>query len=786
MIKAIIFALLAVSCEAQFRGRITDVDGYPIEWLREPQPGTSRPEALFRPTPTPLRPLSMRVVYRRLEHKIDDDHVITIGGNGLVTGQVHVKLIAPDAADCTAPRHVHRTTGADKTVPQPPKYAGGNTFRQNFELPVDEEYPHEHMMPWICVCQGACPVASENWIHTNMRYAVVPPCDGDNNANRSITNTNTAHLCEVYADTISPVVIFGEINVFPTGVIPPAAWWTPAQPDRAHLLFLERKQRTKCCGWRESGVRDLRGNSLNKRWGVCINPLLENCCSRTGALQLPINQQQGTQQADGGIGKPYSKFREKCCFGGNLTIEAQQENTNRMPYERTPNPTVISYLDDYCPCKLGMQVEMCQQQRPTFPTGAVKPKCCIATKYPELAVKPSVEFAWGKCFDDVSTKCCDTGDIYDPGSMTCCKINGVQTINKPCPCSADSHCSWGAEALFMRCCQDTARPILPTPMENNDLCGIYVNFPNGTGPSENQPCLGHCIDTRWQICCNGASCIDEYEVCCNNTCCNKFNQRCTMGLRGGAPGAPFNRYEFRVPYEVCTSVEGLTPFVAVQAFVVPLFLLIATFISLAATLFFAKRQSTLQPLSTYERSMFALCCVIILFAWPFFFSPLYKYGVVTIWAAFFVMLASLSQLRQLNIAALVVITVLLIYLVDPFYGNEILTLAEDRDAPPINSVHGYSGILSSTAMQILSGQSRCIEWYNFFQRDPKTEDRLRWDNPEKTSFGFCSRGWYVALALFGGILIALTFFLFFVTLVTHIRNILFEKAQKTDDVVGWH
>jgi hypothetical protein len=289
------------------------------------------------------------------------------------------------------------------------------------------------------------------------------------------------------------------------------------------------------------------------------------------------------------------------------------------------------------------------------------------------------------------------------------------------------------------------------------------------------------------------ACIDQYEVCCNSTCCNKFSQRCTMGIRSGARNQIFNRIDFRVPYEVCTEMEGMTPFRATLAYLLPIFLLAATFISLFATLNFAKRQSSLNPLSIYEKSMFVFATISILLAWPLFFSTMYKYGIVWIWIMFFVMLASLSQLRALNIAAIIVLGILLIYVIDPFYGNEILTLASDRVPPPMSGVYGWTGVLASIVMNAIGDYSYCTTWYDYFRRDPLVED-MRLNNPTGSlidttvslshhTYGFCSRGWFVTLAVLEGINIIVSYFLFFLTLVTHIRNILFEKAQRTDDVV---
>lgn len=759
MMKSLIFlALLQLAVATE---RITTVEGYPLEWLRAPQPNTPNAPANYRPTPVPLRPLSMRVLYRQLNDVGGATatvaasyaaNIVTVEGNGLNTF-TSVKLVDPNAADCSA---LPFATLA---------FVFGGKTRRSFTLPVDLEYPHEHLMPWICVCSGAastdCPTtagSTGNWIHTNMRYSVVLGCDGDNatSASTSHVTADTNQLCQTRAANIAPEAGWGEIS----------SERNINQASNINLLFLERKQRTICCGWRESGIVDFGNNVLRKRFGICINPLLENCCSRNQATQ-------GTQQATGGIGKPYSRFREKCCYGGNVTYQSELFSDTRV----APEPTIISYLDDFCPCNKERSQSYCSQQVPAV--GNLN-DCCTKTKYPELTTGFE-NLIWGKCFDGMSMKCCDTGDLYDPGSKQCCSINGVQSVNVACPCSGDAHCG-----INQTCCLDATKPMFPTPQEASMLCNKYVNYPNGTGPYEAQPCLGNCIDSRFQICCNGHACIDSYEVCCNNTCCNKFNQRCTQGLRPGSRGVVYNRKDFRVPFEVCTSMEALTPFRAVQAFVVPLVLLLATYVGLATTLFFAKRQSTLQPLSTYEKSMFALSCLVILFSWPIFFSPLYKYGIVTIWAAFFTIFASLSQMRGLNMAALVILGIVLLYLVDPFYGNELLTFSFERVPPKSDSVHGYSGVLHSISEMATNDQSACTGWYDYFTRDVNVEDQLRWDNPHKKTFGFCSRGWMVSLYLFELIALALTFLLFFVSLVTHIRNILFFKAQKTDEVVGWY
>jgi len=192
--------------------------------------------------------------------------------------------------------------------------------------------------------------------------------------------------------------------------------------------------------------------------------------------------------------------------------------------------------------------------------------------------------------------------------------------------------------------------------------------------------------------------------------------------------------------------------------------------------------------------MLYLGFLAIFFSWPIYFTPIFVYGVVTVWVSFFTILAALSQLRPLNIAATIVLGVLLVYLIDPFYGNEILTLAQSRAPPPANSVHGNTGVLAALATQYLSTESQaalsspnsCTSFYDYFSRSPLTEDRLRFDNPHKFTFGFCQRDWFTALGIFEVIAILLVFLMFFVTLITHLRNILFTKAEKAEEAIGWY
>ena len=146
---------------------------------------------------------------------------------------------------------------------------------------------------------------------------------------------------------------------------------------------------------RETGRR----YTLTMRLGVCINPLLESCCNRfdndpttRSDRTLTTRNAQGGHQpligAVGGIGKPYSRYREKCCHGetscssimldchhpvflkrlafassgGKFNSLSQYtpigEESPTLPKGLLPpEPTITSFLDDWCPC-LAAKVEL--------------------------------------------------------------------------------------------------------------------------------------------------------------------------------------------------------------------------------------------------------------------------------------------------------------------------------------------------------------------------------------------------------------------------------------------
>jgi hypothetical protein len=619
--------------------------------------------------------------------------------------------------------------------------------------------------------------------NTNLIYQVAPRCDADtpeggegiraddyeNNVGDDATTVDPfPHACSVQAgiDLVTETEAafanantrFGEFQQFPGE--------TAADPIFTNEAdYFERRMRTRCCGWRNGGIlTDASGNVLTKRWGVCINPLVETCCSSRE------DARQSTVDNIGGTGKPFDRFSEKCCYGGASTFGAQSAFAQRSAGE----PVAISFLDDNCPCDPNRVTDFCGLQQ----------QCCSFIKFPELVLNATGPIGTisnpivGRCFDPREQSCCDTGEIFNPGVNKCCSVNGVTDLNVPCPCNIDTDCGPLGNANAF-CCRQS----YPAPLEVA-ACSPYTNYPTGTGDATLQRCLGFCIDTRFQICCNGAVCLDEYESCCNNTCCNRFTSDCKMGFRAGSPGSRFAGNDYNIPFEVCTEIESVTPYRATFAYILPAGLLAATFLGLAFTLFFAKRMNALNPLSAYERAMMALALFAVILSWPLYFSPMYKYGVVFTWVALFTIVAALAGLKRLVVVALVLQVIVLIYIFDPFGGNEILNLAYHR-VDRLNGF-GFSGVFLSVRNLWNDTASedafdfpgwRCVDFYDgYFLRDPLTEDQQRLHDPLRSTYGYCGREWIAVLLYLTGVITLTYITLFVVTLITHAKNVLVKKV----------
>eukprot|EP01012_Entosiphon_sulcatum_P055984 TRINITY_DN787_c0_g1_i1.p1 TRINITY_DN787_c0_g1~~TRINITY_DN787_c0_g1_i1.p1 ORF type:complete len:827 (+),score=133.62 TRINITY_DN787_c0_g1_i1:2264-4744(+) len=464
---------------------------------------------------------------------------------------------------------------------------------------------------------------------------------------------------------------------------------------------LIRKGQTTCCR---------KSTAEQYVVGQCINPNVQSCCGSSA----------------------YTVGTERCCNPGTTT----------------GNEIVTTY-SQACPCQKTNNGFTC-------PTGET---CCVADKYPELGITSGV------CYNPQTHKCCNTGERYDPGSQQCCRINGLQSLDVPCPCSTNDDCQLGGRTNFA-CCKQTSPALVEERNTNANIagytqpmCSIYQSYPTGSGATSAQRCPGSCINVDYQICCNGVACIKAFEKCCNATCCNQFVGSCNVAIRSATQGNQYNFNEFRVTYLQCTTVEHMHELKAFWVFVWPTFLLMMTLSTLALVIIFANKASG-RSYSVLEQTIIAAALLAIIFSLSLFFSPLYKYGMVVIFAHLLAILTAGVRVRSLNVLTVLVFAILVIYLFDPFHGNAYLTLAENRNLD--GSIDRETmGIWHATFRQWKTldrtrTERWCTNYYNWFRLDDNLRDLDRFDNPLDTTWGYCNRGWVFALLMFEGFIILAT------------------------------
>eukprot|EP01006_Ploeotia_vitrea_P027803 TRINITY_DN60569_c0_g2_i1.p1 TRINITY_DN60569_c0_g2~~TRINITY_DN60569_c0_g2_i1.p1 ORF type:complete len:724 (-),score=123.21 TRINITY_DN60569_c0_g2_i1:290-2461(-) len=468
-------------------------------------------------------------------------------------------------------------------------------------------------------------------------------------------------------------------------------------------------------------VRQLQGNTqcckggLGFQVGRCINPNLQSCCGGAGI----------------------ERTTQRCCNSTTQTVAA---------------------IGDSCPC-----VTHDAQLRPIANGNCpFNEFCCVKTKYPELLyIGQSPVRQTGTCFNPATHQCCNTGEVYDSGSHQCCSINGVQSLNIPCPCEAHSDCVGGNAQAFnlsttnnrqaltdMMCCKQTS----PPPRETA-VCDAYTNFPSGQASPESQRCHGVCFDTRYQICCNGAVCRREFEKCCNATCCNRRIGTCAdYGRRSPALSTAYNWVGFGDDFKQCTIIEQLDPIKVFWIFIMPTLFGLGTLVAVAVVLVFTSRARR-RVFVFVEKLLIILALVIVLFSIVTYFSPAYKFGIVlSIAAMLSILTAAAGRVKWLNVLAVVAIVIAILYMFDPFSGNDYLNMTYLRMAN--NYPHpNADGFFRTVDLLWQDGGDEvaraCVDWYQYFAYDRQLRDLDRYDNPFTWTFGYCSRGYLAALMYFG-------------------------------------
>eukprot|EP00999_Lentomonas_sp_LEN2_P001448 NODE_248_length_1809_cov_152.174197_g40_i1.p1 GENE.NODE_248_length_1809_cov_152.174197_g40_i1~~NODE_248_length_1809_cov_152.174197_g40_i1.p1 ORF type:complete len:532 (+),score=140.56 NODE_248_length_1809_cov_152.174197_g40_i1:73-1668(+) len=346
-----------------------------------PTGSTSTGDLCYK-NPNPFRPMSMRTIYRYHRNSdgptnLDsadwagwngandaetDTHYNTLTVEGVQVSDDNVRAYLVDYSKGNCNDLVDRNEGANNAANSgwcstiDNALAGtsvlgwncelqkvrnlGSANKVSFYLPVKKLAMHAHHGSWICLRTRGVndPTSSEYTnVFTNLLYQVAPRCDADasvadaahtpNNVTANVLNTYDPfpHSC-AYQQSVTDGTLLARMG---------------EQLD-TDFDYYARRARSTCCGWR-AATTDSAGNALVKRWGVCINPSIQSCCD----AKTDNRNGNGTNTNVGGTGKPYDKFREKCCFGGDLDFLT----SSNSPARTTGEAAVTSYLDDFCPCK---------------------------------------------------------------------------------------------------------------------------------------------------------------------------------------------------------------------------------------------------------------------------------------------------------------------------------------------------------------------------------------------------------------------------------------------------
>jgi cell division protein FtsW (lipid II flippase) len=170
--------------------------------------------------------------------------------------------------------------------------------------------------------------------------------------------------------------------------------------------------------------------------------------------------------------------------------------------------------------------------------------------------------------------------------------------------------------------------------------------------------------------------------------------------------------------------------------------------------------------SLLEKMIIAVGVIVVLVSCALYFSPVYKYGIVFSISAIIAIIASAARVRWITVLALVAVGISAWYLLDPWHGNDYLTLSYWRLAngnpdPRTAGLFHSLGNLFPARDQIRDvAVNQCVIYYGYFILDPLLQDENRFNNPEVTTFGYCTRGWITALLVLAGVLWASLVFLF--------------------------
>jgi len=212
-------------------------------------------------------------------------------------------------------------------------------------------------------------------------------------------------------------------------------------------------------------------------------------------------------------------------------------------------------------------------------------------------------------------------------------------------------------------------------------------------------------------------------------------------------------------------VENLETVSVFWVYIVPAAFLIATLGSLALALVFTSK-AAVRMFSLLEKMIIAVGIIVVIVSCALYFSPVYKYGIVFSIAAIFAIIASAARVRWITVLALIAVAISCWYLLDPWHGNDYLTLAYWRlsngnpDPRTAGLFHSLGNLFPHRVQIEDVTINQCVIYYNYFALDPLLQDQTRYNNPAVRTFGYCTRGWITALLVLAGVLWASLVFLF--------------------------
>jgi len=221
----------------------------------------------------------------------------------------------------------------------------------------------------------------------------------------------------------------------------------------------------------------------------------------------------------------------------------------------------------------------------------------------------------------------------------------------------------------------------------------------------------------------------------------------------------------------------------------PTFWLFATLTSFAIVVVVGRR-ATENVFEFTERGMVFLAVVLVFLGVPHYFSPSYKYGIVTVVVAMITILGASMQSPKLSFVVVFSVLLLCLYYIDPFSGNIFLSftggLAPTVIGPASLAVPQAGEIPFASSIIVFLGRLDqnlnvdCVGFYDYFRKSANARDMVRIHNPAKTTFGFCTRAWLSTLLIFSTVAIVCMLILLMLSIFSFTKRL--STREQKDDV----